>query len=72
MTKEDVERIFSDFVDFDGYIVYEDNINTSVNKFLTIAGFEKAPENPTKQDLHDIDKGVKGYATLIEVGNYKP
>jgi hypothetical protein len=38
-------------------------------KFLEI-GFKNAPDNPTKEELHNIDKGKMGYADLIENGNY--
>jgi len=66
MTKKDVYNIFG----YSYEIQLSDCISVTVESFLEFAGFKNAPNNPTKQDLHDIDKGVKGYADLIESGNY--
>jgi hypothetical protein len=65
MTKADVYKIFG-AID----VIRVGQCTVTVDDFLHVAGFSAAPDNPTKQELHDIDGGVKGYAELIESGNY--
>lgn len=66
LTENDVKRIF----DCESVIELGNGVSVTVDNFLNVAGFKDAPNNPTKEDLHSIDQGVKGYADLIEQGNY--
>ena len=69
MISDDVKRIFADSISED-VITLGSGVKVLISDFLDIAGFSSAPDNPTKQDLSAIDGGVKGYADLIESGNY--
>lgn len=70
MMIDNVKKIFAQFIA--GESIKNNNWEISISDFLNnpIVGFKNAPDNPTKQDLHDIDGGIKGYAELIELGDY--
>ena len=64
MTKEDVQKIFN----CKDVIHLPDGSQVLVDGFLNIAGFKNC--EPTKQAMLDFDGGIKGYAELIEQGNF--
>lgn len=66
MTAQDVKNIFG----LDGDEIVVNGAVITVADFLNVAGFNNAPDNPSKQDLHDTDDGKKGYAGIIEQGVY--
>jgi len=67
MDNTDVKRIFADFVVGDKLII-KPNQTVDISCFLGVAGFKDC--EPTKQDMLYFDGGIKGYANLIEQGNY--
>lgn len=67
MTPENVRKIFADKITGDR-INFPNGSYIEIDNFLNV--FTKAPDNPTKEDLLAIDEANKGYAELIEQGNY--
>ena len=67
MTESDVKRIFANYVD-DNNIQINNILSVTIDDFLHIAGFEHC--EPTKEAMLDFDGGIKGYAELIEQGNF--
>lgn len=71
MTREDVERIFSDKIDGDK-IETGKKRSVAIESFLEVAGFENAPDGPTKEELLDFaNENNVGYQKLIEEGEYE-
>ena len=68
MTKNDVKRVFANYVDGDN-IRINNIVSVTIDDFLHIAGFKNCES--TKEDMLAFDGGTKGYSKFIETGSFE-
>ncbi len=70
VTEQKVREIFASFIS--GENILFEGWSISIDDFLysPVTRFCEASEHPTKEELHHIDGGYKGYANLIDRGVY--